>query len=180
MLANSAQHGFKPALMTAVGDLSANFLQMLVAAMGLASVILQSQPMFLVIQWAGVLYLLYLGIRLICTKPPAPSSKELPKPLRYLFWQGFITSAANPKAVVFFAALFPQFIDTQAALLPQFSILSITYLCIDGLFLCCYGIGAATIGQSLTSAKRFRLNKISGAFLITAAILLGLKSIDTT
>jgi threonine/homoserine/homoserine lactone efflux protein len=97
-----------------------------------------------------------------------------------LYWQGFITSAANPKAVIFFAALFPQFINPKGDLLFQFAILSSTYLILDGIFLCFYGKFAEWVSLKLVPSARFHLNKISGGFLIFAAILLGLKEVDAT
>ena len=57
-----------------------------------------------------------------------------PRTARRTLWlQGFLTSASNPKAVVFFAALFPQFIDPNAAFWPQFAALSATYIVLDGM-----------------------------------------------
>lgn len=100
-------------------------------------------------------------------------------PSRALCWQGFVTSAANPKAVIFFAALFPQFIDPNKALFEQFVVLSSTYLLIDAAFLCLYGKFADWVSKRLMPMARQHLNKISGSFLIGAAILLGLKDIES-
>ena len=96
-----------------------------------------------------------------------------------MYWQGFVTSAANPKAVVFFAALFPQFINPEKALLGQFIILSATYLFLDATFLCLYGKFAEWASMKLVPSARQHLNKLSGAFLIGAAILLGLKDVES-
>lgn len=95
-----------------------------------------------------------------------------------LFWQGFITSAANPKAVIFFAALFPQFINPSEPLLHQFAILSATYLIMDAVFLFSYGKSAEWVSTKLKSSARQYLGKVSGSFLIGAAVLLGLKEVD--
>jgi homoserine/homoserine lactone efflux protein len=127
MLSNSLSNGFAKSTATAAGDLSANFLQMIAACLGLATILSSSQSIFTLLKWAGVLYLAYLGLRLIfSTQADVLSSKT--RSLPSLYWQGFITSAANPKAVIFFAALFPQFLSTERALFPQFLILSATYL----------------------------------------------------
>lgn len=112
MLSNSIGNGFRRSLFTAAGDLSANLVQMIVASVGLASVLASSTTFFVAIKWAGVGYLVYLGLKLLLARKPPESALEPPKrSARALYWQGFLTSAANPKAVVFFAALFPQFID---------------------------------------------------------------------
>ena len=179
MLSNSMSNGFRRTIFTAAGDLSANFVQMAVASLGLVSLIQSSKEFFIIVKWVGVIYLVFLGIKLIFSKATTclTTSKNR-RSLRSLYWQGFITSAANPKAVIFFAALFPQFINPSEPLLIQFVILSTTYLTVDAVFLCFYGKFAEWISNSLAKSGRNYLSRISGAFLIGAAILLGLKDIE--
>ncbi|MEL7313294.1 MAG: LysE family translocator [Pseudomonadota bacterium] len=179
MLSNSIGSGFRRSLFTAGGDLTANLLQMLVACVGLVSLIVGSRSFFVVVKWAGVAYLVYLGLKLVLSKPNAGLDRDAPKKSRAaLYWQGFFTSAANPKAVVFFAALFPLFIDPERALASQFVILSATYLVIDGTFLCMYGKGADWISRKLRPTARQHLNRVAGSFLLGAAVLLGLKDME--
>ena len=179
MLSNSLGNGFRRSLATASGDLTANLLQMVVASLGLASLIVKAQVLFVVIKWAGVAYLIYLGVKLISSgtiNTPVGSARSS---LRKLYLQGFVTSAANPKAVIFFAALFPQFINPQQPLFQQFLVMSATYLTIDGLFLICYGTLAEKLNDGLLpSVVRTRMNYIAGSLLIGAALLLGLKDIE--
>ena len=180
MLSNSASNGFRRALSTAAGDLSANFLQMLAAGLGLAAVIAASATALTVIKWAGVAYLIWLGAQMILReKPDDPSAggKRQQASIRTLWMQGFVTSAANPKAVVFFAALFPQFIAAEAAFWPQFLVLSATYLMIDGMFLAAYGASASWIADRFKGNTRVWIERIGGGFMIGAAVLLGLKSV---
>lgn len=180
MLSNSIGNGFRKSVATALGDLSANFLQMSVASIGLVSAIQNSREFFVTVKWGGVVYLIYLGLKQMFTKAGnPPKGKRNERSIKSLYLQGFITSAANPKAVLFFAALFPQFIDPTAPLVFQFAVLSSTYIVIDGIFLCCYGKFAEWIGKKLRSSVGRYLNKISGSFLIGAAILLGLKGVET-
>ncbi|BBB30210.1 LysE family translocator [Neptunomonas japonica] len=179
MLSNSIQNGFKKSLATAIGDLSANFLQMLVASLGLVSLIQNAQEFFILVKWAGVAYLVYVGLKLFFTESPhnVKGSKQQ-RTSSSLFWQGFITSAVNPKAVIFFAALFPQFINPTEPLLIQFVILSITYLVIDGLFLSFYGKFSEVIAKKFSNSYGKYFNKVCGTFIIGAAIILGLKDIQ--
>ncbi|WP_244287643.1 LysE family translocator [Vreelandella nigrificans] len=180
MLSNSISNGFHRSLFTAAGDLSANFLQMIVASIGLVSIIQQSGNFFTVVKWAGVAYLSYLGLRLIFSKKASNANlASQVRSSRSLYWQGFVTSAANPKAVIFFAALFPQFINPSEPLLHQFAILSATYLIMDAVFLFSYGKSAEWVSTKLKSSARQHLGKVSGSFLIGAAVLLGLKNVDT-
>lgn len=128
MLSNSATHGFKASFATILGDLSANILQMLAAGFGLSALIAASSNALNVIKWFGVIYLIYLGIRMIIQAQSIEakiSSHNSPSATFKKLWlQGFLTSAANPKAIVFFAALFPQFILAEYAFGLQFIILS--------------------------------------------------------
>ncbi|MHA1158645.1 MAG: LysE family translocator, partial [Alphaproteobacteria bacterium] len=88
------------------------------------------------------------------------------------------TSAANPKAVIFFAALFPQFIQEQSPFWQQFLILSLTYIVVDGLFLSAYGYGSDWLALKLKGTNREWIERIGGGFMIAAAVLLGLKAIS--
>ena len=181
MLTNSGVHGFTRALSTAGGDLTANALQMLAAGLGLAAIIAASATALTVIKWAGVAYLVWLGLRMIRrAKPDDPrvGASRGEASLRGLWMQGFLTSAANPKAVVFFAALFPQFIAPDLAFWPQFLILSATYIVLDGLFLSAYGLSASWIVRRFRGQARVWVERIGGGFMIGAAALLGLKTIS--
>lgn len=180
MMSNSMANGFQRSIATAAGDLSANILQMLAAGLGLAVVLSASQYGFTIIKWAGVAYLVWLGIRQImrsfATLPE--TNKQEPVSLKILWLQGFVTSAANPKAVVFFAALFPQFIHPQFDFWLQMLILGGTYIIIDGLFLCLYGSSAGWIAKKMQGHMRVWMDRFAGCCLISAAILLGLKSVQ--
>ncbi|MEM7075686.1 MAG: LysE family translocator [Pseudomonadota bacterium] len=181
MLSNSAAHGFRRSLATAAGDLSANALQMLAAGLGLAAIIAASGAALTVIKWAGVAYLIWLGLRMIRRAGPdrVDAARDGRRAsLRSLWLQGFLTSAANPKAVVFFAALFPQFIDGAAPFWPQFLVLSATYILIDGCFLSAYGFGASWVSNRFKGAAKVWIERIGGGFMIMAAVLLGLKSLS--
>ena len=180
MLTNSGVHGVRRAMSTAAGDLTANALQMLAAGLGLAALIAASGAALTVIKWAGVAYLIWLGVRMIRrAKPEDPQIVGARKQasLKTLWLQGFLTSAANPKAVVFFAALFPQFISTEAAFWPQFLVLSATYIVMDGLFLSAYGLGAGWVAARFKGAAKVWIERVGGGFMIGAAVLLGMKAV---
>ena len=178
MLSNSLANGFARSTATASGDLCANFLQMLAATLGLVTIIQASQSFFVAVKWAGVVYLIYLGIRMIRRGTVQRPETEAETSIKVLYWQGFVTSAANPKAVVFFAALFPQFLDLSRPALSQFVVLSFTYLAIDGIFLLFYGKTADILARKLKSHWQKTMNRLSGGLLIVAAVLLGLKDVN--
>ncbi len=178
MLSNSAANGFGRALFTAGGDLTANFFQMLAAGLGLAALLAASATALSVIKWLGVAYLVYIGLRMIRRAGRRLDLGAAPRVSRRALWlQGFLTSASNPKAVVFFAALFPQFIDPNAAFWPQFAILCASYIVIDGMFLGVYGSGASWLAARLKGPARASIDRLGGGFVIVAAVLLSLKSL---
>ena len=117
IISNSLRHGLRKSMATVAGDLSANAIQMTLAAFGLTAVIAANADALWVVKWLGVAYLLWIGLRLILSKPSCSSVG--PAPGGRLFRQGFVTSSANPYAVVFFGALFPQFIDPALPIWPQ-------------------------------------------------------------
>jgi threonine/homoserine/homoserine lactone efflux protein len=179
MLSTSLSHGFGKSWATGAGDLSAHVWQIAVASIGLVSVIYAFQELFIVIKWAGVAFLIYLGVNQFRKKSASVNDSRWNSQSRVtLFWKGFITSSANPKAVVFFAALFPQFINPSIPTAKQFLILGLTYIVIDGCFLMVYGYTSNWLLNRFEKHIDRYLNRISGSLLICSALLLGLKDIQ--
>jgi len=179
MLSNSMRHGFRPSLATAAGDLMANALQMLAAGLGLAAILISTQNALTIIKWIGAAYLFWMGIQMWRKSRRASKSDAIgdKASLKTLWMQGFFTSLANPKAVVFFAALFPQFISSQQPFGLQFLILSLTYIAVDGAFLLFYGATADWFAKRLKGNSQKILDRISAIFLIGAALLLSFKTL---
>ncbi|WP_371055788.1 LysE family translocator [Rhodosalinus sp. K401] len=182
MISHSLRHGLGRSRATIAGDLSANALQMTAAAFGLAALIGTSQAALTVVKWAGVAYLVYVGLRMwhapaSAVRAPAAADGAEPRLLRRLYRQAFVTSATNPQAVVFFAALFPQFIDPATGIGPQLALLGATYLVLDGLLLLLWGGFARRLMALLGGGARY-LNRLSGGLMIGAAALLALRQVD--
>ena len=179
MLSNSATYGFKKATATICGDLSANMLQMFAAILGLSFLITSSSNVFNFIKWVGVAYLVWNALNMFFRKNNLKKVKKINsnKIFKKLYFQGFITSASNPKAILFFAALFPQFISVDGNIWMQFLILSLTYVTIDGIFLTTYGLGASYIVSFIKKNSAIWVNRIGGILMLITAILLGFKSI---
>lgn len=196
IMSNSVRHGLARSVWTIVGDLSANTVQMTVAAFGLTAVIAHSAEALTIVKWLGVAYLAWLGVRLIlrgfkrrsqaaeadaatdAATDAAPTVADASN--AELFRQGFFTSAANPYAVLFFGALFPQFINPDAAIAPQLLILGATYLVVDGVLLVAWGRTARRAAIGLGAAgkawvRRIPIEWVSGGLMIAAAGLLATK-----
>lgn len=178
MITNSARFGLRKSTATIAGDLSANALQMIAAGFGLAVLIAQTDWVLDVIKWAGVCYLIYIAIRTFRAPPATAAIDMAPGTIRTrtLFLQGFFTSASNPKAVFFFAALFPQFITTAQPIAPQLLVLGLTYLIVDGVILVIFGAIAQRLSKRLARRGNL-LNRLSGMMMMAAAALLGAKDV---
>ncbi len=176
IISNSIRHGLRRSVCTIAGDLTANCLQMTGAAFGLAAIIATSASAFIWIKWLGVAYLIWIGLQLILSKEQSSDVDATASGHAFrLFRQGFVTSMANPFAVVFFGALFPQFIDPTLPVLPQLFILGVTYLLVDGAILLLWGWMGI---RAATALKRFSfaaVNKVCGSLMIAAAALLASK-----
>lgn len=174
-IGGSLQHGVRGALPIAAGDLSANAIQICIAGFGLAGLIAVSATAFTIIKWLGVAYLVWMGLKMIFDATRVRAAR--PTPTRgQLFRRGFLTSAANPYAVIFFASLFPQFIDPSQPVAAQVAILGLTYLVIDGTILLLMGASATRLLAALGSRAERWLSIVSGGALIAVAVALGLRS----
>jgi threonine/homoserine/homoserine lactone efflux protein len=175
--ANSMKYGVKKASGTILGDLSANTLQIILASAGLASIVISSGQLFQAIKWFGVAYLIFIGIRKIVTIPKVNLKKDPVNNRSFfnLYTEGFLMSAANPKAIVFFAALFPLFITESLPFVPQVLILGLSFLVLDGISLLIYANFAMKLKDYLENKEKLHLqNKIVGTLLILSGLMLSL------
>ena len=142
--------------------------------------------MFTVIKWGGVAYLAWMGLtHLLHAKRDVenPNGGTLQGPWSR-FSQGFVTSASNPKAIVFFAALLPQFVNPAASATPiaiQFMVLGALFLVIDGSSVFLYPSTAGRLSNWLSRNGRIATQRrITGSVLLGAAALLSLKGVPAT
>ncbi|MEE9429709.1 MAG: LysE family translocator [Melioribacteraceae bacterium] len=175
--ANSMKYGSKKTIGTILGDLSANLLQIILASAGLATIVISSGELFQLIKWFGVAYLIFIGIKKIITVPKIELKEDNSNNRSFLnlFTEGFLMSAANPKAIVFFAALFPLFINQSLPFIPQVVVLGITFLILDGISLLIYTRFAMKLKGYLENKEKVHLqNKIVGSLLILSGLMLSM------
>ena len=173
--AYSLKYGPRKTMGTILGDLSANLLQIILASAGLASIVMASGEVFQAIKWLGVAYLIFLGIKKFFSSSSLSLKDDNQKPRTFfqLYSEGFLMSAANPKAIVFFAALFPVFIVSDHPLILQIAILAITFLSIDCISLLLYSYFASILRKALENRQMVRLqNRIVGVLMILSGIFL--------
>ena len=170
---HSMKYGTKKTVITALGDITANFIQMTLVAIGLGVIIASSELAFLIIKWFGVVALLYMGLKMFFGNPVSiESSSDQPHVSNYkLFFSGFFVAAGNPKAIVFFTAFFPQFIDPSQPLFQQMAIMAPTMAVLDFVMVMVYALSAKKF-LGFIRKHPMRLNRTGGSALVLASIFL--------
>jgi threonine/homoserine/homoserine lactone efflux protein len=167
--------GPRKALTAVLGSTSAIVGIMALSALGLGAALAASETLFTALKWLGAAYLVYLGITALRSKTTEISMSADVKPASNikLLTQGFLVGASNPKALLFFGALFPQFINPSAPQLPQFLILGATFVFFEALWLTIYALSAAKAKRWLQQPRRATLfNRATGiVFLVAAGFL---------
>ena len=143
----------------------------ILSATGLALLLTPSYGLFFAIKWIGAAYLVWLGIQAFRGQASAfavgPATRPAP-PLRSVL-NGFIMNAANPKVLLFYTAIVPQFVNPHAPIAPQMLILGATGLFVGTLISAGYALMAARIARRLARPQYARLtNRITGSLLIAA------------
>ncbi|MGI9216968.1 MAG: LysE family translocator [Hydrogenophaga sp.] len=166
--------GPRKALITSLGSTSAIVGLMTLSALGLGALLAASETLFTALKWAGAAYLAYLGVRALLA--PASDIQVAGGAVaggRRLFAQGFLVGLSNPKALLFFGALFPQFLNPAAPQLPQFLVLGATFVFFELGWLTVYALSAARAQRWLQQPQRARqFNRLTGAVFLLAAGLL--------
>ncbi|WP_066798814.1 LysE family translocator [Sphingomonas soli] len=174
----SIHHGARRALASMAGLMSANFLCLVASAAGLGALLKASPALYDMLRYAGVAYLIWLGIK-AWRAPVREGEQELSgKPARSLgalYLIGLGTGLSNPKLIIFAAALFPQFIDVSRPFWVQVAILTATFAVIEGFWFGMYAVGGRGMARWLAPANRQRwFNRATGGlFVAFGAALLG-------
>jgi threonine/homoserine/homoserine lactone efflux protein len=173
-IATGMNRGPRAVGLAVVGMNSATLVWFVAAAVGLGALIRALPDVFAFLTVAGALYLIWLGLRAlsaairgggaISTGPTSDSS-----PLA----QGFAVQIANPKAVLFFSAVLPPFIDLSRPLVPQLVAFAAATIGLDILTMSAYGLGGVALAQRMDAPGFRRLfNTFVGLVLIAAAVLI--------
>ncbi len=174
VLSQALMRGSLKTIWSIGGILTANTVYFIVSATGVGAILMASYDLFFTIKWIGAAYLVWLGVSAILGKSKALSIRRgiaTPVPGSRLFLNGFILQMSNPKALVFFTALLPQFINPHAAIVPQVAILAITSVVIEFFVQLIYAILAGRAAH-LASQPRFAriTDSVAGSLLIGAGI----------
>lgn len=181
-LNNGIRAGVGTALVATLGRVAAFAIFLTISAVGLGAMLLASETAFTIVKWVGACYLFWLGWR--AWRSREFSGLEVMEggdvkaagarvPVKALITQEFLLGITNPKAIILFAAVFPQFIDPAQPAVRQFVVLGAVYLAAEFVSTAVYAAGGRQIRRFIcTSRGVVRLNKATGGFFMGAGGLL--------
>ncbi|HUK24073.1 MAG TPA: LysE family translocator [Terriglobales bacterium] len=174
VLSQGLRQGADKSVWASGGILSANAVYFALSATSLGAIIVASYKVFFLIKWAGAAYLIYLGLRSFLSKSSLlalPEASLRPATGSRILRDGFFLQGANPKALLFFTAILPQFIDPRQPVALQILILGASSILVEFIILFVYGQLA---GRALEAARNPRYeawtNRLAGSFLIAAGV----------
>ena len=174
IISYSMNYGVQKCIWTALGDITANFIQATLVIFVIGS-FFSDNPNFLnTFKWIGIIYLTYLAYDVYNSKPKNVNSKKISKKNFFSFFKdGFLVAGTSPKAWMFFPIIFPQFIDFSSNYVVQFFILITTYMVLDFLSLIGYALAANKLIVWLKTNPKI-INSISACALLIIAIIIAL------
>jgi homoserine/homoserine lactone efflux protein len=173
VMSHGLAHGARPTLATVCGIEAGVIVFVLATALGLGTLLTLSAQVFETIRWIGAIYLIYLGVRKWIERPTLPQMVPEGQSVRQLHLgaQGAMVSLSNPKSLLFFGALFPQFVDPAASYAVQMLVLGVTTVAIDFCVLSSYAMLPNRIGRWMRRGNHLKLyNRVVGTILIGAGV----------
>jgi homoserine/homoserine lactone efflux protein len=172
------QHGYWVALRAILGLQAALLIQLVIVAGGLGVLLATSALVFDLVKIAGAAYLIWLGIQKWRTPINAVGETGVaPVAPNGLFLQGLLVNLSNPKAILFIAALVPQFVDPGSPQWPQFLLIGLTMCAVDMVVMSGYALLVWRLRRWLRDVRALRMqNRLFGGFFITAGLVLGASS----
>ena len=193
IIANSLRHGASAGLANVVGTQLGLAVMLALLAVGLATVVAHMSFIFEIVKWLGAAYLIYLGVQMWrsdgalfddaeddgaqaagAKQRSQNASAARSQGLGTFFWQGVLVILSNPKALVFFGAFIPQFVDPSGDALLQTIVLGATFMVVATVLDAAYAIAAGQAGGMLTRGNVRLVERVSGTCLIGGGIWLAL------
>lgn len=173
VLSYALSKGRSVAVASAAGVALGDFIAMSLSLAGLGALVATSATLFTILKWVGALYLIWLGIKLIRSAPSGGLAvPEADISVKGVFWQNATVTALNPKSIAFFIAFVPQFISTDAALLPQFAILISTFVGLAAFNAVLYALAADRLRSVIKRPSVLTwITRAGGATLVAMGIL---------
>ena len=173
IIANSIRHGTRAGLLNVLGTQIGVLSMIAVLALGLATVVGQLGHVFEVLRLVGAAYLIWLGIKMWRSDGTLGTAEARARPMGSFVMQGFIVIWSNPKALLFFGAFIPQFVNPAAGnTFEQTLILGLVFMAVGAIFDSMYALIAGKAGAMLTRTRVRLVERISGTILIGGGLWL--------
>ena len=177
-MATGMAHGVRRGYWSIAGMEVGLMLQLALVAVGLGAAVASSVVAFNVVKWIGVLYLVYLAVRQwrsVTTDLRTKIGTTVDGGRLRLLTRGFLVNATNPKSLVFFLAVLPQFVVPTAPLLPQYLAIGMTMVAVDLVVMGLYtGLAVRLVEWLHTPRQQTILNRVFSGLFATAAVVLSL------
>jgi homoserine/homoserine lactone efflux protein len=175
VVANALAHGERTGLTTVAGASAGNAVLIAAGALGLTTVLALVAPIFEWVRWAGVAYLVWLGLKSwrAAFRPADPTALAADAGPRGVFWHGLVVALTNPKTILFYAAFFPQFVNPELPAGPQIAAMSVAMLAIAVVSDSLYALLAGRLRPCLVERARVR-HGITGTLLVGTGLGLAL------
>ena len=174
-VAHSISFGWQRALITVAGATIGIAVQILIAAIGLSSLLNTIAEAFDWLRWAGAIYLVYLGIKQWLSAGNAIEFDGISISRANILSQGIVITIFNPKSLIFIAAFLPQFIDTTRPLGIQFTVIIPTFLLITFFVTSIWAVAAGNISSFFKGKQSFKtVFQASGGLMVVAGLGLAL------
>ena len=172
IISYSMNYGVQKCIWTALGDITANFIQGTLVIFVLGSFFLDNPNFLNTFKWIGIIYLMYLAYDIYKSKSKDVNSNNYSEKSIFSFFKdGFLVAGTSPKAWLFFPLIFPQFIDFSSNYVVQFFILITTYMVLDFASLIGYAILANKIIVWIKTNPKI-INTISACALLIIAVII--------
>ncbi len=172
VISQALSSGKRSVIPLAAGVGLGDLLAMSLSFAGIGAVLATSALLFSALKWAGAGYLIYLGLKAWRAPATASGEAQVSSSGRSQFASAFLTTALNPKSIIFFVAFVPQFVSHTSPVLPQFVLLGATYLVLGILNASAYAIFAGRLRTALKAPKAIKcFNRVGGSVLIGAGLL---------
>jgi homoserine/homoserine lactone efflux protein len=174
IVANSLAHGTRAGLLNVAGTQAGLAVMMGVLIVGLSSVIAAMGELFDWLRIAGAIYLVWLGWKLIRSPDIDLRAQQQAAPRGGFFLQGFLVLMANPKALLWFGAFIPQFVDPKGNYVAQIVLLGVTAMAVATVSDGAYAVLTGRAGKLLSRTRIRLVSRLGGGFLIGGGIWLAL------
>lgn len=174
VLSYALTQGRRVAVAMALGVALGDFVALTASLLGLGALLLASATAFTVLKWAGAAYLVWLGVKLLRSRPAQGLGADLADrlPARGIFWHAAAVTALNPKSIAFFVAFVPQFLRPETPLAPQFVTVVATFVTLAAANALVFALAADRLRERIRQPRVLLwLNRAGGTALIGMGLM---------